>query len=59
MEMTVFLYACIIGHNSVVSDFFQNIDFIGEELHLLEFRRSKFFQDKWILRESEEKANFN
>ena len=44
MELIVFLYASITGHNSVVSDFFQNIDFICEYLHLLEFRGGKFFK---------------
>ena len=59
MEMIVYLYASIIGHNSVVSDFFQNIDFIGEELHLLEFRRSKFFKINEFFMNPKRKLIFN
>ena len=59
MEMIVYLYASIIGHNSVVSDFFQNIDFIGEELHLLEFRRSKFLKINEFFMNPKRKLIFN
>ena len=56
METIVFFCASIIGHNTVVSDFFQNTDFICEKLQLLEFQKSK---DKLILRVPEEKDDFN
>ena len=59
MEMIVFLYASIIGHNSFVSDFFQNIDFSCELLHLLEFRRNKFFKINEFFVNPKRKLIFN
>ena len=55
MEMIVFLSAFIIGHNSVVSDSFQNIDFIFELHHLTGISKEVTFQNKLIICEFEER----
>ena len=55
MEMIVFLSAFIIGHNSVVSDSFQNIDFIFELHHLTGISKEVIFQNKLIICEFEER----